>query len=774
MEQEGLQQHQPTVVRKIVCFGPFEADLKAGELRKRGLKVNLQELPFRLLVALLERPGVVVTREELQARLWPSGTFVDFESGLGTALKKVRETLGDSAVTPRFIETLPRRGYRFIAEVQIAEVQKVNVQRPGVEEAGPTQPSAPQVRRALNYPVAAFVAGIVVLVLAAGTAYRLFRIRPQPLNDQTAGSIPQVTLPSFPIPPKPLNDQTTGSIPQVILPLFPVPPKPLNDQDVLVLADFTNATGDSAFDGALRQALAFELERSPFLKVMDDAEVNQTLKLMSRPVGQPITNDIAHDVCVREGQKATIGGSLAGLGRTYAIALLATNCQTGATLAREEAEAEDKEHVLKAVARAATSMRAKLGESLSSIQKTERNRTKDDVTTNSLEALKAFQLGFELMAQGALNQEAIPHFQRAVELDPNFASAYFFMCLAYGNTSQFDLEAESLSKAFALIDHVSEGERLIISGWYYQRVAHDLNKAIDAYQMQVRIFPRSANGHMFLGSAYLTKGEYEKALKQLQEGGRLAPFNVIIQGRLAEAYVALDRFDEAKAVAEKTFAQKLDGPNIHLHLLQIAYIQDDQSAQAREIQWLVGKPEEIQSLNFQAVNALMHGQRRKATEIAQSLAEMARRQGVAGVQPFTPAVVDAQVGDCERARREKLPVLWLCGDVSALRIVQEQAAKNPPPNPENVGLLYQRGLAALNAGEGAEAAAEFQKILDHKGRNWGLRYSTAYLGMARGEAMAGDTARAKRAYQDFLALWKDADNDLPLLGQANKELASLR
>ena len=544
------------------------------------------------------------------------------------------------------------------------------------------------------------------------------------------------------------------------------PAKPLTDQDVLVLAEFTNNTGDPAFDGALRQALAFELERSPFLKVMDDQEVNQTLQLMGRPAGQRITNDIAHEVCVREGQKATISGSIAGLGKTYQIALQAMNCQTGATLAREQAEAEDKEYVLKAVAKAATAMRASLGESLSSIQKTERSRTKDEVTTSSLEALKAFQLGYDLIAQDS-SQEAIPYLQRAIELDPNFASAHLFLGIAYGNTHQGILSAESERKAFALIDRVSDRERLFIVGWYYQSVTHDVNKAIDAFQMLVRSYPRLDSGHHALGNIYDARGEYEKALEQHRESVRLAPRNLIFQSNVVSDYIALDRFDEAKAVA-----QKLDGPNIHLLLLQIAHIQDDHAAQAKEIQWFAGKPEEYLSLGFQAGNALVHGQRRKAKELFQGAMEMARRQGAAGAQFPNPAVIDALVGDCEAAR--KTPgLVGLCWDASKVRLVEEAVAKNPIPNPDGVQQHYLRGTVALNAGKGAEGAAEFQKVLVHKGRNWGTLYSLAYLGMARGEAMAGDTVKAKRAYQDFLALWKDADKDAPYLTQATMELAAL-
>lgn len=550
--------------------------------------------------------------------------------------------------------------------------------------------------------------------------------------------------------------------------------KPLTDQDVLVLADFTNTTGDPVFDGALRQALAFELEQSPFLKVMDDQEVNQTLQLMGRPAGQRITNDVAHEVCVREGQKATIGGSIASLGTNYQITLQAINCQTGATLAREQAEAESKEHVLKAVAKAATGMRAKLGESLSSLQRTDRTRTKDEVTTNSLEALKAFQLGFELVGQGS-SREAIPHLQRAVELDTNFASAYMFLGIAYNSVGQAARRNEFFTKAFALIDRVSERERLMISGEYYQQVTRELNKAIDAYQVLVRVYPRFADGHHSLGIMYTVRGEYEKALEQHQAEVSSEPRNLVFLYVLAGDYINLDRFDEAKALLEKAFAQKLDGSLLHLGLLRIAYIQDDHAAQEKEVQWFAGKPEEFQSLGLQALNALVHGQRRKAEKLYQQAADMVRQAGNRDAPPPNPAWIDAQVGDCEAVRKGQLnPAPVLCEDESALRLAEEEAAKNPPPNPDTTALLYQRGLADLGAGKGAEAAAEFQKILDHKGRHWGTFYSTAYLGLARAEVKTGDTVKAKRAYQDFLSLWKDADKDSPFLIQATKELAALR
>jgi DNA-binding winged helix-turn-helix (wHTH) protein/tetratricopeptide (TPR) repeat protein len=392
--------------KEVVRFGPFEADRTAGELRKHGIKLKLQELPFRLLVSLLERPGEVVTREELQAKLWPEGTFVDFERGLGTALNKVREALGDSAANPRFIETIPRRGYRFIGEVE----------RNGAPHPSATTPPMRPWRK--KYAMASAVA----IVLAVGSAYTWYRTQA----------------------------------------------KPLTNQDVLVLADFTNSTGDPLFDGTLREALAFQLEQSPFLKVLDDEVMRQDLQLMGRSPQERVTNDFAHDICVREAEKAMLGGSIASLGKSYAIELKATNCQTGATLARQQAEAPDKEHVLQAIASAAQGMRAKLGESLSSIQKLAPPYFR--VTTSSLEAFQSFTAGEGLFLQSRY-AEAIPLLQHATELDPNLAFAWIWLASASlntggGNRARF---LEYSDRAWALRDRVSQYERLWLTGSQYSR-----------------------------------------------------------------------------------------------------------------------------------------------------------------------------------------------------------------------------------------------------------------------------------------------------------------
>lgn len=427
---------------------------------------------------------------------------------------------------------------------------------------------------------------------------------------------------------------------------------------------------------------------------------------------------------------------------------------------------------VRTVAKAAKGVRAKLGESLGSIQKPDRPSA-DEVTTNSLEALKTYQLGYELLTQGS-PREAIPQFQSAIEMDPNFAHAYEMLGVAYYNSGEPARLREYYSKAFALIGHVSERERLFISGQYYRVVTREMNKAIDAYQMDARTYPRFAPPHNGLVSLYITRGEYEEALEEAQEALRLEPRNLVFLGNLMNAYSTLDRFEEAKAVAEKAAVQRLDGPTIHIALLRIAYIQDDHAAQGKQIQWYAGKPDEYGILALEATNAWTHGQRRQAKDLYQRAAETARRQGLTDVQLGPPpALIDALVGDCEAARKEKSkPLLVFCGDASAVRLADE-SAKKPTPNPDAPDLLYVRGLADLNARKGAEAEAEFQRILDHKGQNWGPFYSLSYLGLARADVLAGDSAKAKQAYRDFFAFWKGADPDAPILFEARKEYAAL-
>jgi serine/threonine protein kinase/tetratricopeptide (TPR) repeat protein len=594
----------------------------------------------------------------------------------------------------------------------------------------------------------------------------------------------------------------------------------LTDKDTIVLADFINTTGDAVFDGTLRQGLAIQLEQSPFLKIMDDEQVQQDLRLMGVAPASHITNQIAHDICVRDGATATIDGSIESLGKNYVITLQATTCRGGATLAREQIQAGDKEHVLNALGTAATAMRAKLGESLNSIQKL--NRPLEQATTPSLEALQNYTAGYSEMDQGQF-LAAVPLFERATALDPNFAMAYFMLGVAFNNAGDIERSREYTQKSFSLIDRVSEFERDVITATYYSYDGQS-DKAIDANRLGIQSYPRSWGFHNWLSVEFIDLGQFEEGLKEGQEATAIEANVEPPYRRQLDAYICLDRLAEAKQLAEKLRAQGLGGARIHQRFLEIAYVEGDDAAAAREIQWFAGQPAEYLSFGLQAAHQNAFGQRRESSKMYRRAAETALRHGLrnaAAEFEEADARADALSGKCQSVRRLGRPALALamCGDAAqaeklagetsklfpngtlwnavqlpairaAIALKRDQPAKAvellasaSPYERAYPEAVYLRGLAYLDLREGAKAAAEFEKIVDHKGANWGSAwqhpywgqfYSLSYLGLARASALAGDPAKAGKAYQEFLTLWKDADPDIPILKQAKAEYSKLQ
>lgn len=595
--------------------------------------------------------------------------------------------------------------------------------------------------------------------------------------------------------------------------------KPLTDKDVLVLADLTNTTGDAVFDGTLRQGLAFQLEQSPFLKIMDDRQIQKDLRLMNLPSAGRITDQIAHDVCVREGTAATIGGAIAGLGNSYVLTLEAIGCKEGSTLAREQVQASDKEHVLSALGTAATSMRAKLGESLSTVQKL--NRPLEQATTGSLEALQAFSSGMDEMGHGRF-LAAVPLFERAAALDQNFAAAYQYLSIAADNAGDRARRDEYSGKAFALIDHASEFERVGITAGHYETTG-ELDKAVDAYRLGIANYPRYWGFPNNLSVDLIDLGQFEEGLKEGQAASQLQPDVEPPYRRQLDALMCLGRLDEAKRVAEKVRKLGVDGARIHQRFLEMAYVEDDPAAAARETQWYAGKPEEYLSLGLQAAYRNVLGQRAESSKLYQRATETATREGLkdaaAGFEE-ADARADALAGNCKTVHRLGRPAfaLALCGEIPEAEKLAADTSRHFPNSvvwnavqlPEiraaielrrghpdkAVDLLasaspyeraypeaaYFRGLVYLNWKKGPEAAAEFQKIVEHKGAswgatwiypNWGLYYSISYLNLARGWTLAGDTAKARTAYTEFLDLWKEADQDMPMLINARADFARL-
>ncbi len=549
----------------------------------------------------------------------------------------------------------------------------------------------------------------------------------------------------------------------------------LTDQDVLVVADFDNKTGDPVFDTALKQALAFQLQQSPFLKAMDEEEVRQTMKLSGRAPDARVTGEVARDICIREGQKAALEGSIVSLGSRYLIALQAVNCQTGETFAREQADAAGKEHVVDALAKATNSMRAKLGESLGTIQG-ESRAYQQALTTNSLEALQAYYMGDDEWTRTGNSQVAIPLLRRATELDPNFALAFGVLGVFYQNVGDAAHAKEATERAYSLKDRVSERERLFIEQQHYRIVVGDVKKNREIQELLARRYPRDPVFHGNLAGLYLTVGEPEKALTEAQAAIRNGP--KIIQGYIlaSEALAELNRLDDAKVMLQKAISNGFDVPIVHWFLLDLGNAEGDVQAQKLETQWLAGHQSEAIALREEAENAAALGHAKRANELYRNASDLAR-QHPSEVHPqeilTRAATADALFGKCAPSGNHGPPIVMaLCDGAAAKKFAEQQSANVhvPSDGPE----AYVRGAALLSAGRGAEAASVFSTIVDHKGRNWGPEYPAAQVGLARSSKLAGDTARAKKTYEQFFAFWKDADPDIPLLLEARREYAALK
>jgi tetratricopeptide (TPR) repeat protein len=604
----------------------------------------------------------------------------------------------------------------------------------------------------------------------------------------------------------------------------------LTERDSLVLADFVNTTGETIFDGTLRQALAVQLEQSPFLHVIADQRIQSVLRLMGRSPEDRLTNAVAREICEREGVKAMISGSISGLGQNYVVGLEAIDCRTGDSLAREQREAGSRESVLKALGQAASAMRAKLGESLASIQKFD--KPVDDATTSSLEALKAFSLGEDQRATAG-DAPSIPFYKKAIQLDPNFALAHARLGVVYGNMRELDLGREYVSKAYALRDRVSEREKLYLEHHYYYTVTGEAQKEIETLELYRRTYPRDFTPPNNLAIAYSLMGELEKALDAAQNAVRVEPNHPLPYNNLAMAYTRLGRWDEAKAVCQTAVAQKIDSVFVHILLYRIAFLNGDVGEMNRQVEWARGNAEEEAMRNAESAAAANWGQLSRSRELMRAAAEKALSKGLkqrASLFLVSGAAREALSGDPALARRgvaealavdrssealiNAAQVLGLVGDaVQAQALADEAKGKAPqtdtyfqavklplaiaaialgrnapdkalealkPAAPYERGRLfvfYLRGLAHLQDGHGPEAIAEFQKIIDNPGWTDGfllhIAQPLAVLGVARGAALAGDTAKSRRAYQDFFALWKDADPDIPVLVQARAEYAKL-
>jgi tetratricopeptide (TPR) repeat protein/tRNA A-37 threonylcarbamoyl transferase component Bud32 len=601
----------------------------------------------------------------------------------------------------------------------------------------------------------------------------------------------------------------------------------VTEKDSILLADFVNTTGDQAFDGTLNQALAVKLGESPFLNILPEDQIRETLRLMNRPPDERITAPVGREICARRGIKAMITGQVASLGSLYVITLDAVNSRTGESLARQQVEATGKERVLEALGKASSKLREELGESLRSIERYD--TPIDHATTSSLEAFKAFSFGWDKHRKGA-ELDALPFLKRAVELDPNFAMAYSTLAASYSNLGEGDVASEYAKKAFELRDRVSERERLYISAEYYFDVTGEIDKAIETCNLWKQEYPRDYEACIYLDAAYYAYGQFEKAIAESQEALRQNPSRAYCYSNLAWDYVALNRYAEAKAICEQALAKNLDHMPLHRLLYLIAFVEGDAQAMRLHAESATGKSEEFWMLADQATTEAFSGRLTSARALFRQAAEMAERRNLRErVARITAneAWIEAGVGNLGQAREKvakamalaqtrntiwrEAMALGLSGDLRRGEALVSDLARRFPKdtlinavalpflrasfelqrgNPDKAilaldpatpyerayyGVLFLRGQAYLKAGAGSEAAAQFQRMMECKGSGVNDTWQAlAHLYLGRAWALAGDMAKARRAYQDFLALWKDADPDLPILKEAKAEYAKLK
>jgi eukaryotic-like serine/threonine-protein kinase len=612
---------------------------------------------------------------------------------------------------------------------------------------------------------------------------------------------------------------------------------PLTATDTIVLADFSNSTGDPVFDDTLKQALAVDLGQSPFLSLISDQQVRQILPLMNQPRDAPLTPGIARELCQRSGTTAVLNGSIAQIGARYLLTLDAVNCASGQSFARAAAQASDKSHVLDALGKASSEIRAKLGESLTTVEKFD--TPLEQATTSSLEALQAYSRGWHASDGTA----AIPMFQEAIHLDPNFAMAYALLGTSYYNIGEKNEASQNTQKAFELRQRVSERERFYIESHYNEWVTGNLEEGRRVYELWAQTYPRDWLPRNNLGVTYFNLGQYEAALQEIRDALQLNPTGRLVNGNNVNAYLYLNRLDEAKAAVGQAETKGLDSPFLRILRYQVAFLQNDSKSMAQQASWSVGKAgAQDVLLALEADTAAYSGYLKKARQLsdqASASAERAQQRETAAGYQTEAALREALLGNVAEARRRTAAALELStardvmyGAALALALagdgagVQSEVEKltneltkrfpedtlvkfNYLPtlhaqlalnrkNPVNaisslraasscelsttaahfnfVALypVFVNGQAHLAANQGKQAASDFQKIVDHRGVVTNSPIGAlAFLGLARAYAQEKEVDKARATYEKFFTLWKGADPDIPVQMQAKAEYVKL-
>ena len=769
-------------LRELYEFGPFRVDPDREVLLREGQQVPLTPKTFQILLVLVRHSKEVVTKDDLMQLVWPD-TFVE-EANLSRNIFMLRKALGETPQDHRYIVTVPGRGYRLAADVQLVPDRELSI------VAASHSKIQVQVKETWKWR---WLAVAVVLVFAVSAGVFRFFLRRSPI---------------------------------------------LTDKDTAVLADFINSTGDPVFDGTLRQGLSVNLEQSPYLSLIPDERVQQTLRLMGRPAEARLSPEVAREVCARTGSAAVLEGSIASLGNQYVLGLRAEDCRTGDILDEEQVQAARKEEVLQALDQVAVHFRTRVGESLASVQK--HDMPLAEATTQSLAALKAYSRGWRLVYSN--QPAAIPFFSQAVEIDPQFAMAHAALGLMYGHTGESGLAAEHTAKAYALRERASENEKFFIGAYYEGRTTGNQEKAEQICQAWSRAYPRDVTPHAFLsGFIYAGLGKYERAVAEAQRVIEIDPDADIGYSNLAFNYVYLGRLGQAQETLRRAGDRKLEMPDFVVQRYDLAFLKSDDAAMALELALAQSDPEAEDWISHHEAFVLAYtGHVREARKLSLQAGELARQAGHrerAALFETGATLREAFIGNGPAARQRasvalevvrdreveygNALALALAGNSSQAQTLADDLEKHYPedtsvkfsylpvlratlalnhhqaskaiellqgatayelgtPRSNLQGFfgalypVYVRGEAYLAAGQGAEAVAEFQKILDHRGIVVSdIIGALARLQIARAYAEVGDTAKAESAYRDFLTLWKDADPDIPIFKQAKTEYANL-
>jgi DNA-binding winged helix-turn-helix (wHTH) protein/tetratricopeptide (TPR) repeat protein len=784
-------------------FGPFRMDPDKQVLLRDGQLIAVTPKTFETLLVLVRRGREVVTKEELLKEIWPD-SFVE-EANLSQHIFKLRKALGDTVEGERYIVTLPGRGYRFAVPVRtITEGGEVLIAQMRsraqivIEEQAPepvdSQPALPPPSHAeLKWRKWLLLAGVAAAIVGLGAFLSLPRHQPIPLNAK----------------------------------------------DSVLVADFTNLTGDPVFNNALRQGLEVQLQQSPYLNLISEVRIQHTLRLMGQPPETQVIGQIAREVCVRTGTAALLEGSIQNVGARYVLSLRSTNCRTGDVIDREQTEVASKEEVLEAITQMTRDFRKRVGESAATLQ--QHDVPLAEATTASIDALQAYSLGLQAVASKG-EEASIPFFRRAVELDPKFAMAYAYMSYQYGSSGSTELATENIAKAYELAEHVSDNERFFISAYYYGRAVGNQEKARQICEQWAETYPRDPAPHSFLGGfIYPVLANFDKGMEEARKGMEMAPDQSIFYLELCAESWGAGRRKDSEEVLRLASQRKMETPKLLVFAYDLAFLTDDHDGMQKAVKAAQGNPDAMDWMADAQAFSLAHaGRLEEARVLSHQATELAKQQGdreraaqftiksalweaFFGNEPeakqavasalalannreleYAAAIVAGLAGDSKQAQAlaDRLETEFpedTSVRFSYLPVIHSIVALNhndparaidalQPAIPYELGAprcsvviffgaLYPilfRGEAYLAGHKGPEAAREFQKLLDHSGPMVGDPVSVlAHLGLARSYVLSGDASNARNQYKEFLALWKDADPDLPVLHEAKAELASL-